>query len=106
MSEIALLYTTIGAIEAAEKLAHQMVSEHYATCVNIIPNAISIYSWEGKIERSSECLVIFKTTSSRAEVLREQILQAHPYTTPAILQGNVKTSSEFYNFIHAYCALK
>ncbi len=102
MREIAILYTTIESLETAEKLAKQMVTERYAACVNIIPNAISIYAWEGNIEQSSECLMIFKTDVSKVKGLQERISKEHPYTVPAILQGNIKASSNFYEFVHKY----
>ncbi|HXH55623.1 MAG TPA: divalent-cation tolerance protein CutA [Gammaproteobacteria bacterium] len=102
MREIAILYTTVGSLQDAEKLAKQMVTEKYAACVNIIPNAISIYAWEEKIEQSSECLMIFKTDVSKANDLQERISREHPYTLPAILQGNINASSDFYQFIKKY----
>ncbi|HEV2524378.1 MAG TPA: divalent-cation tolerance protein CutA [Gammaproteobacteria bacterium] len=102
MREIAILYTTLGSLQDAEKLAKQMVTEKYAACVNIIPNAISIYAWEGNIEQSSECLMIFKTDVSKVNDLQEYISKEHPYTVPAILQGNIKTSSNFYQFVNQY----
>jgi periplasmic divalent cation tolerance protein len=102
MREIAIVYTTIGSQQDAEKLAKLMVTEKYAACVNIIPNAISIYAWEGNIEQSSECLIIFKTDVSKVNDLQECILREHPYTVPAILQGNIKASSRFYQFVNKY----
>jgi periplasmic divalent cation tolerance protein len=104
MREIAVLYTTIGSLQNAEKLAKQMVTEKYAACVNIIPNALSIYAWEGNIEQSSECLIIFKTDISKVKDLQERIRSEHPYTVPAILQGNINASSDFYQFINNYTA--
>ena len=104
MREIAVLYTTIGSLQDAEKLAKQMVTEEYAACVNIIPNALSIYAWEGNVEQSSECLIIFKTDISKVKNLQERIMSEHPYTVPAILQGNINASSDFYQFIKNYTA--
>lgn len=102
MHEIAILYTTIGTQQDAEKLAKQMVTEKYAACVNIIPKAVSIYAWEGKVEQSSECLMIFKTDISKVNDLQERIGKDHPYAVPAILQGNIKASPCFYQYINDY----
>lgn len=100
MPEIAILYTTIGSLEEAEKLAREMVSEKLAACVNIVPNAVSIYAWEEKVEKASECLMIFKTDVSKINDLQEQISKIHPYAVPAMLQGNIKASSGLYHYIN------
>ncbi len=101
MNEIALLYTTVGSLEAAEKLAEKAVTEKYAACVNIIPQAISVYMWEGKVEKSSECLLLFKTVSARLNELKTWLENHHSYALPAILTGTVKSSLEFQEYIQA-----
>jgi periplasmic divalent cation tolerance protein len=99
MHQISIIYTTISTQQEAEKLAEQAIADKYAACVNIIPGAISIYEWEGKIEKSTECLMIFKTTRESAAALCDYIHNKHPYSIPAILQGNIDASNDFYNYI-------
>jgi periplasmic divalent cation tolerance protein len=47
-----------------------IVEQRLAACANIMPGMISHYRWEGKVERSEEVLVIFKTRSSLADAVR------------------------------------
>lgn len=101
MSEISIIYTTVSSQEEAEKLAEQAVKEKYAACVNILPGVLSVYEWEGKIEKSQECIVIFKTDKSRSEELYDYIRREHSYTVPAILKGNITTSADFYAYVQS-----
>lgn len=58
--KLCIVYTTISTLQEAETLAEQAVVEKYAACVNIIPDAISVYEWEGKLEKNQECLMLLK----------------------------------------------
>jgi periplasmic divalent cation tolerance protein len=46
---------------------------------------VSLYWWEGAIERGEEVVMIVKTRAALAEAVREAVRQLHSYTTPAIL---------------------
>ena len=96
---IELLYTTVSSEAEAKDLAKTALRQRYAACVNIIPQAISLYEWEGKIEESSECLVIFKTSALQILLLKEWLMQNHPYTVPAILNGAINASQTFAQYI-------
>lgn len=102
MKKIALLYTTISSLEEAEKLAEKAVIEKYAACVNIIPQAQSVYMWEGKVEKSVECFMLFKTDTSRINELHAWIKKHHPYAIPAILKGTAESSEEFQRYIQQH----
>ena len=100
-SKITIIYTTVASIQDAEKLGEQAIKSKLAACVNIIPNAISIYEWEGKIEKTSELLMIFKTSNFKQAKLYKWLLDNHPYSVPAIIKANVDTSIEFNNYVKA-----
>ncbi len=99
--KLSIVYTTISTLEEAETLAEQAVVEKYAACVNIIPGAISVYEWEGKLEKSQECLVLFKTITTKAKKLKQWILEKHPYSVPALLSGTLDSSSDFYTYVQS-----
>lgn len=99
MKRISVVYTTIDSIEKARKLARNALKLEIAACVNIVPGSLSIYSWEGKIEESQECFLLFKTRKTKAEKLKEWLIENHPYTTPAILDGEAGINSNFFDFV-------
>ena len=101
MHEISIIYTTVSSHEEAERLAGIAVESKMAACVNIIPNITSIYQWENKIEKLSECALIFKTSSGTQDDLLRCITDNHPYSVPAILVANTNTTADFFAYIQA-----
>lgn len=84
MSEATFLYVTAPDEDVAASLAETLVRERMAACANILPNMTSVYRWRGEIERAAECVLIVKTTASRAAAAAARIRALHPYDTPAI----------------------
>lgn len=103
---ISIIYTTVPSIEVAEKLAQEAVETNKAACVNIIPAATSFYRWEGKVEKFSECIMIFKTANAHQKELTLWLKKHHPYEVPAIFSGSVHTVADFYAYVQnnsRYC---
>ncbi|MGD0465748.1 MAG: divalent-cation tolerance protein CutA [Gammaproteobacteria bacterium] len=101
-NKISIIYTTIASKQDAEKLAEQTITNKLAACANIIPGAISIYEWEGKIEKTTEFLIIFKTAHAKEEELYKWLLNNHPYAVPAILRATIDTSPAFNNYVKTH----
>lgn len=70
---VVAVYSTTGNIDEARKIARILVKEKLAACVNIIPTIESIYSWKGKIEEVSECVIIAKTTKKILMILWKRL---------------------------------
>lgn len=97
--KIAILYTTVRTHQEAEQLANIALSQKLVACVNIIPGGNSIYLWNGQIEQSTECYVIFKTTIENMCALEKLIIENHPYDIPAILKFHPESSEKFFSYI-------
>ncbi len=76
-------------------IANQLVKKKLAACVNITKIS-SIYSWEGKIENSSEFIAIFKTTYKNKKILKEKIKETHPYQVPEIAEIDISSINQTY----------
>ena len=85
MERAVFVYTTYPSIVEAEKAGRALIERKLAACVNILPGMISLYRWEGAIERGEEAVMIIKTRASLAEPVRAAVKDMHAYTTPAIL---------------------
>ena len=85
MERAVFVYTTYPSIVEAEKAGRALINRKVAACVNILPGMISLYRWEGKVERGEEVVMIIKTRASLAEPVRAAVKEMHSYTTPAIL---------------------
>ena len=84
--QLSIILVTIPSQDVALQLAHDLVSEHLAACVNVVSGVRSIYAWEGKIERTDEVLLIIKTHSARYVALEAFVRAHHPYETPEIVE--------------------
>ena len=85
MPEAVILYTTWPDPETAEAAARAAVEAGLCACVNIGRPGVSIYRWEGEMQRDLEAPVLFKTTAARVEALKALILDRHPYELPCVL---------------------
>ncbi|XP_018334460.1 protein CutA homolog [Agrilus planipennis] len=89
-------YVTAPNEEIGKKLAHGLVSNKLAACVNLIPKITSIYEWEGKIEEDSEVLLMIKTRTSRIPELTEFVKKNHPYTVCEVISMPIANGNEEY----------
>jgi periplasmic divalent cation tolerance protein len=82
---VVFLYTTHPSVVEAERIGRELVEKRLCACVNILPGMVSLYWWQGAIERGEEAVMIVKTRAALAEPVRAAVRQLHSYTTPAIL---------------------
>jgi len=84
-AQFSIVLVTAPNKRVARQLAVSALKGRRAACANLISAVESHYWWRGKIERSAEVLIIFKTTRRRLAALEELILREHPYDTPEFL---------------------
>jgi periplasmic divalent cation tolerance protein len=83
--QIRLVLVTAPDRATARGLARKILQARLAACVNLVPQLESHYWWQGKIERSSEVLLLIKTTTTHLAALEPLILAHHPYDTTEII---------------------
>ena len=96
MTDALIVFCTCSNHTEASQLAHSIVTDEVAACVNIVPAIESVYRWEGKIEMSQEILLIIKTTRERFPALRDSIVRLHSYDIPEVIAVPVEDGSEKY----------
>jgi periplasmic divalent cation tolerance protein len=96
MTDVVLILTTVPDDRTGETLAHTLVEERLAACVNLLPPMTSIYRWRNAVERDAERQVIVKTTRDRIAAVRERIGQLHSYELPELIVLNVEDGSPRY----------
>jgi periplasmic divalent cation tolerance protein len=96
MERAVFVYTTYPSLVEAEKAGNALVGARLAACVNILPGMISVYRWQGAVERAEEVVMIIKTRASRAEEVRAGVKATHPYDTPSIVVLPVESVDERY----------
>ena len=85
MESAVFVYTTYPSIVEAEQAGRVLLERRLCACVNILPGMVSIYWWQGALERGDEVVMLIKTRASLAEKVRTAVKDMHSYTTPAIL---------------------
>ena len=82
---VAIIYSTIGKIQDARKIANTLVEEQLVACVNIIPKIESFYKWKDKIENDGEVVIIAKTVDANVKKTIQRIKRLHSYELPDII---------------------
>lgn len=74
----------------ALRLAHSLVGERLAACVNIVPQVTSVYRWDEEVKEDREALLVVKTTHEALERLTDLILEVHSYAVPEVVSLTVR----------------
>ena len=86
--------------DEAQKIARAIISRKLAFCVNIVPKCYSIYLWKGKMEESTEAVVILKTLPHLVKKAISLIKNLHSYEMPEIVSWKIdKTTPEVEKWI-------
>jgi periplasmic divalent cation tolerance protein len=80
-----IVLTTTGADSDPIALAHALVDERLAACVNVLPPMTSVYRWKGEVAEDAERQLVIKTRPERIAALKERLLALHPYELPEFL---------------------
>lgn len=77
-----VIFTTCPNDAEARSLARTLVEEKLVACAQIIPPCVSVYSWEGAVQESSEHLLILKTQKKLIARVETRVMELHSYDTP------------------------
>jgi periplasmic divalent cation tolerance protein len=80
-----LVLTNLPDRAVAELIAHTLIGEQLAACVNILAPCRSVYRWNGAVQHDEEHPMLIKTTAERYPALEQALRAAHPYELPEII---------------------
>lgn len=92
----AVVFITASSSEEARLLAGTLVEERLAACVSIVSQVHSIYTWEGRLEKADEYLLMCKTKKGLFDRLEARVRSLHSYQVPEIIQVPIMNGSEAY----------
>lgn len=69
-------------LSVGKRIAQALVERRLAACVNLVPGATSIYTWDGRVEEASEVMLVAKTAADRIASLEGALAELHPYDVP------------------------
>lgn len=91
-----IVLSTAPSVKDALRIAHEVVIDRLAACVNLVTGIVSVYEWENKVQEEPEVLLIMKTRSTLAQRLTERIIEIHPYDCPEVVVLPVTDGSKAY----------
>ena len=91
--DLLVVVTSVGTEVQALDIAHALVRNHQAACVNLMPDVHSIYRWKGRVCEDGEFLLFIKTRASQFEGVRETIQKMNTYELPEVLAYRVDDAS-------------
>lgn len=94
-SEYCVVIVTTATEAEALSLANQLVAEHLAACVQILPIQ-SIYRWQGTVHRDPEWQLLIKTRLALFEQVCDRLLALHSYEVPEIIALPIIAGSSAY----------
>lgn len=97
MSFIAI-YVTHKDITEAKKISNYLLDKKLIACYNLFPIESS-YWWNWNISNSNEIVSLLKTKKSNWDILKKEIINIHPYTTPCIMKYEVEANEDYEKWI-------
>jgi periplasmic divalent cation tolerance protein len=80
-----VILTTTPDILLAKRIAHVLIEEHLAACVQLMPPMLSVYEWKGEIQGDEEIGLSIKTRASATQQVIDRIVELHPYEVPEVI---------------------
>ncbi len=93
-----LVLNTCPDKKSAERIAKSLVKGRLAACVSVIPLEKSFYWWKGKLDVTSEWLLLVKTRATLYAKVESHIKRSHPHKVPEIVGLKIAKGSKDYFF--------
>ena len=94
--EAVVVLVTAGSEDEAARIAHAVVAERLAACVNVIGPIRSIYRWQDAVEDAREWLMIAKARAADVASLAARIRALHSYDVPECIVITIEDGSAAY----------
>jgi periplasmic divalent cation tolerance protein len=96
VSERLVALSTVANASDAERISRALVEQGLAACVNVVPGVVSIYRWQGEVQKEQEFLLVIKTRAEALERLRAALVALHRYEVPELVAWPIAAGHEPY----------
>lgn len=102
-----LVITNCPSMGEAEALAQKLLAAQLAACVNIVPGVLSLYEWQGALQREQEFLLLIKSRSERFAEIEQLVRANHSYELPELIAVPIEQGlAPYLEWIDAQLAKK
>jgi periplasmic divalent cation tolerance protein len=78
-------YTTVDSNEKAVDMARSLVQNKNVACINVLGPVESIYEWQGRVEQTTEWMLMMKCSDRQCEALKAAVASLHDYDVPELI---------------------
>ena len=97
---LVVILSTAPDVLLAKRIAHVLVEEKLAACVQLTQPCLSIYEWGGEVQGGDEIGMVIKTSRAVANAAIDRLVQLHPYEVPeAIVVPVVGGYGDYLNWV-------
>jgi len=96
MNELIIIKTTVKNKITKNNIINELITNDYASCINVIENVSSHYKWKGKVEGEKEDILLIKTMKRNEKLVYEFIRSIHDYETPEIITISINNVDSSY----------
>jgi len=96
MADYAVILVTAPNAAEAESIATLLLDRRLIACANILPDATSLFRWEGKVDRADEVLLVTKTRQDLVPEVTQAVVEAHSYEVCEVIALPILGGSEAY----------
>jgi len=95
-SDYLLVLSTCPNVAVAEDIATELLNKRLVACVNMIPGVISMYHWQGAVQKDQEVVLLMKTQHDDYDALQDALRRVHPYELPEIIAVSLENALPAY----------
>jgi periplasmic divalent cation tolerance protein len=100
--DVVMVMTNVPDLLLAKRIAHLLIEEKLAACINIGTPVLSVYSWNDEVDGAEEIPMMIKTTADKQQALIERLVSLHPYEVPeAIVIPVVDGFAPYLNWVRS-----
>jgi periplasmic divalent cation tolerance protein len=91
-----VVFVTAPSEEQAGLIAHALVGERLAACVNVVSPIRSIYRWNDEVQSDTEHLMIIKTRANLVPRVELRVKELHSYEVPEVIALPIIAGAKSY----------
>jgi len=91
-----VIFITCSSKKEAGNIAHALIEQKLAACVNIIENIQSLFWWKAKVDHARESLLIVKSGKLKLAKIIRLVKSLHSYQVPEIIALPILAGNKDY----------
>ena len=102
---IGIILTSVDDASTAKTLAHALIEQQLAACVQISAAGTSVYRWakdnqESTVQESHEYYLSIKAPLERRDEIIAWLERQHPYDTPEIIVLEAQAAKDYADWVN------